>query len=179
MNTLIHIPTTFAKTLRLIVISRQERSRLAELIATMALAGPFSIVAGSERLPSYKVARLLHDRTKAIKQIFNEAHIVRAPTCFQLIDLLENTRPIPEPLLVLDFLHTFYDQDIPMQVRMRILSRCIAQLERLALSRMVTVLTEYMEGDDYVRFYPLLEHFADKAIQIEREKENDSQPSLF
>jgi hypothetical protein len=161
------------------VITSQEKGNIAELIAKMALRGPLTIIAGSEWIPAYKVARLLRHKTKAVKQTLDRVHLTRAFTCYQLLDLIETTRPIPEPLFVLDFLHTFHSPDIPLNVRLRVLRQCTQNLQRLSLSRPVAFLIHYTPVQDYEHFYPLLETVANEIINIEAQAGAAPQLRLF
>jgi hypothetical protein len=144
----------------------------------MALNGAFSIVTGSERIPSYEVTLLLDDDVCDLRAILDHIHLRRAFTCYQLVDILKSTPPIPEPLLILDFLHPFYE-DIPVERRIHRFEQCIEQLERLSTSRPIGMIVLDKEGSDYSLFYPDLERIADEIFQTEDVVEAVSQPRLF
>src|SRR5512146_1985886 len=117
-----------------------EAEKITELIASLALNAPLNIVAGSEWIPSYGVARLLRRRVTHIEAVLGRILLARAFTCYQLLDLLAGIRPGNTPVLVLDALHTFYTDDIPLEARRRTLEGCGRHLQRLSLSRPVAVL---------------------------------------
>ena len=101
MNTLLQLPTALAtksQQLLLGVITRTERNKIAQVIAAMALNGTFSIVTGSERLPSYEVTQLLDDDVTDFQIILGQK-LRRAFNCYQLVDILKTNPPIREPLL--------------------------------------------------------------------------------
>ena len=125
------------------------------------------------------MARLLRRRVARIELILGRIRLARAFTCYQLLDLLAGIRPENTPVLVLDLLHTFYVDDIPLDVRRRVLERCGRHLQQLSLSRPVAVLTLRMPSEDYPRFYTMLAALADKIYQAEITGPAVSQPNLF
>jgi hypothetical protein len=76
------------------------------------------------------IARLaeLRGRTDFLKRV----SLSRMFTCYQVFASLENAVGLPAPLIVLDFLHTFYDESISFAERRRLLECCIPHLERLS-----------------------------------------------
>src|SRR5512144_2637964 len=98
--------------LYLAVYMTLEAEKVTELIAGLALNAPLNIVAGSEWIPSYGVARLLRRRVTHIEAVLRRIQLARAFTCYQLLDLLAGVRPGSTPVLVLDTLHTFYSDDM-------------------------------------------------------------------
>ena len=180
MKTLLQLPTALAtksQQLLLGVITRTQRYKIAEVIAAMALNGTFSIVTGSERLPSYKVAQLLDDDISDF-QIILGRKIRRAFNCYQLVDILNTTPPDREPLLIIDFLYPFYE-DIPIERRIHRFDQCMENLERLSTSRPIGMIIQDEEGPDYSLFYSPLKHIADEVFQTEEEVEAVSQARLF
>lgn len=81
---------------------------------------------------------------------------VRASTCYRLYDCLANIPSRGEPILVMDFLHTFYDTDIPLRTRLFRLRECCRELGRLATYRPVIVMIQELEAEDYEKFTPAL-----------------------
>lgn len=180
MKTLLQFPTALAtksQQLLLGVITRTQRPKIAEVIAAMALNGSFSIVTGSERLPSYEVTQIL-DNDISDFQIILGQKLRRAFNCYQLVDILQTTPPIREPLLILNFLYPFYE-DIPVERRIHRFDQCIEQLERLSTSRPIGMIIVDSEAPDYSLFYPPLERIADEVFQTEDEAEVASQARLF
>lgn len=71
--------------------------------------------------------------------VLSRIRLSRAFTCFQLTELIENTPPGPDPLFVLDFLATFYDESVPLRDTERLLLTTISHFKRLAASGPVIV----------------------------------------
>ncbi len=167
---------------RLLLVEAEGRlsEGITELFASLALRGPFYAIAGGEWLPTYALACSLRHRTVAIHDILRRIRLARPFTCYQLLDLLADIRPDRDPVLVLDFLHHFYNPDIPIEVRQRVLGQCCRCLERLALIRPLLVFVQALDTDEYRGFFPLVERTADEVVQAAGlEPINALQPALF
>ncbi len=171
-----------AQTPRLLLVETDGRASegITELFAALALRGPFYAIAGGEWLPTYALVRSLRRRTPAIHQIMERIRLARPFTCYQVLDLLTGIRPEHDPVLVLDFLHHFYNPDIPVSVRQRVLEQCCKRLESLSLVRPLLVFVQAMETEEYRGFFPLVAGMADEILQaVEAPGEATFQPVLF
>jgi hypothetical protein len=121
--------------LTLILTQDSARKSKTELIARLILYGPLFVVSGDEWLPSFTLSRILREQTTAIKETLGRLYTVRASTCHRLLDALASISLKGEPVLILDLLHTFYDSDIPLRVRLFKLRECCRELKRLAFYR--------------------------------------------
>jgi hypothetical protein len=79
----------------------------------------------------------------------------------------------------MDFLHTFYDEDIPLRTRLFRLRECCRELKRLAFYRPVIVMTQEMEHEEYLKFIPALHSVTDKTFTLAPEPQSVKQPALF
>jgi hypothetical protein len=181
MNKLAKLPTdiTRSRGLSLILTADKARAGVTELIANLILNGPLFVVSASEWLPAYELTRLIRKRTLEVRETLNSLYTVRASTCYRLLDSLANIPSNGEPILVIDFLHTFYNPDIPLRVRFHKLRECCRQLKRLALYRPVVVMTQELPAEEYEKFAPALYSIADKTFTIEPELEQTLQATLF
>jgi hypothetical protein len=181
MTTLSNLPNplTRLRALALILTPDRARSSLTEFIAAQILAGPLLVISGSEWLPAFELTRLLRSRTLHVREALDRLYTVRASTCYRLFDSLANIPSNGEPIFVLDFLQTFYDEDIPLRVRLFQLRECCRQLKRLALYRPIIVMTQQMPTEDYEKFVPALYSIADVTFTLEPELEQIQQPVLF
>lgn len=155
----------------LLLVNSCAREKNSELIARMVLNGAFTIISGTDWLPASSVVTYLRHRTNTPEILFDRVPLARGGTCFQLVDLLEGARPKPEPLLVFDFFCGFYDQDIKLSTRVRILQSCIQALARLSHFGPVVVLARHVLQPDDILFYPAIEEIADQILYLEDEKE--------
>jgi len=181
MNELINLTIDVTEKRGLVLILTRDRARKSktDLIANLILNGPLFVVSGDEWLPSFVLPRMVRGHTTGVREILNRLRTARASTCYRLFDSLANTVSRGEPILVMDFLHTFYDADIPLQVRLFKLRECCRELRRLAFYRPVIVMTQEMEGEDYEKFAPALQSVADRTVTLEGEHEQILQPALL
>ena len=181
MDTLLTITSglTERRGLALLLTKDRARTRKTDLIASLILKGPLFLVSGDEWLPAFTLPRIIRSQTADVRRVVNRLRTVRASTCFRLFDSLATTDSQGEPILVTDFLHTFYDPDIPLRTRLFRLRECCRELKRLAFYRPVIVMVQENEGEDYEKFIPALLSVAEVSFTIEPEVEPTSQPALF
>ena len=177
MNLPIHLH--LSRRLTLVVTERYEHKNITELIAALCLRAPLYVLAGSDWLPGYGLTRLIRHRTFEVRQTLKHVHMARAFTCYQLLDLIANIRPDEEPLLILDFLNTFLNDDIPLPMRFRVLRQCCEHLQRLAFGKPVVVLVQERPVENYLAFHNILVQSADEVLHIEAKPEQVCQPALF
>jgi hypothetical protein len=173
------IDSTERRGLALILTQDRARKSKTDLIATLILNGPLFVVSGDEWLPAFLLPRIVRGQTTEVKEIMNRLRAVRASTCYRLFDSLANIPSRGEPILVMDFLHTFYNEDIPLRTRLFRLRECCRELKRLAFYRPVIVMTQEMESEDYKKFIPALHSITDKTFILDSESETIKQPALF
>jgi hypothetical protein len=181
MNDKLKLAADFKEKRGLALILTRDRARKSktDLIATLILNGPLFIVSGDEWLPAFILPRIIRAQTTEIKTITGRLRSTRASTCYRLFDSLANIPSKGEPVLVLDFLHTFYDTDIPLRTRLFRLRECCRELKRLAFYRPVIVMIQEGEGEDYEKFLPALCPIADQVFTLEPEPEQIKQAALF
>jgi hypothetical protein len=167
------------RSLTLILTQDSARKSKTELIASLILYGPLFVISGDEWLPSFALARILRERTTEIKEILGGLYTVRASTCYRLFDSLAGIPLKGEPILLMDFLQTFYDPDIPLRVRLFKLRECCRELKRLSVYRPVIVLTQERQDEDYEKFIPALWSITDRTITLDLELEPAQQPAFF
>jgi hypothetical protein len=164
---------------QLVITDRHEQQKVVELIAASALRGSLYIIAGSEWLPSYRVAHSIRQSTVELERVLNNVRLARAFTCYQLLDLIAAAPVDGTPVLVLDFLHTFFTPDIPLPVRLRTLRECCHRLRGLSHRQPVTVFALREPVKDYEILYPILAASAGETLQPAAEEMALWQPELF
>jgi hypothetical protein len=153
--------------LRLIETAGRQGEGITELFAALALRGPFYAIAGGEWIPTYALVQSVRRKTVEVQQVLGRLRLARPFTCYQVLDLLEDIRPERDPILVLDFLHHFYNPDIQPPVRRRVLERCCRHLQRLALLRPLIVFVERLQTEEYSLFFPLVAAAADEVLRMD------------
>jgi hypothetical protein len=108
------------------------RALLAMLTALAARGQTLRVFDGGNRFDGYFVARLARRMCKHPYAALERIRLSRAFTCFQLAERIEKTPAGPEPVIVLDLLTTFYDENVPLQDSERLLETTISHLKRLA-----------------------------------------------
>lgn len=181
MDELLKIPTDVSKKrgLSLILTKNRARKSKTDLIARLIESGPLFVISGDEWLPAFELPRMIRAKTTEVRRVMERLYTVRASTCYRLLDSLACTAPMGEPILVLEFLHTFYDPDIPLRTRFFKLRECCRELKRLSYHRPVLVLTREVELEDFQKFMPALYSVTDRTLALEPEIEQISQPALF
>jgi len=181
MNELIKLAIDILQKRGLTLILTQDRARESKthLIANLILNGPLFVVSGDEWLPSFILPRIIRGYTTEIKEITSRLRTVRTSTCYRLFDSLATIPSKGDPILIMDFLHTFYDENIPLCTRLFKLRECCRELTRLAFYRPVIVMTQDGEGEDYQKFIPALSPLVERMLTLETETEQVKQPVLF
>jgi hypothetical protein len=101
-------------------------------------------------------------------------------TCLQLLDLLTEADMQHRPALLLNFLHHFYNADVELTLRDRVLEQCCNHLQRLSLSISIVVLVPHLATEEYKRYFPLLAAIASEILPVEEHADQVvSQGSLF
>jgi hypothetical protein len=167
--------------LLLVKTAGRERETITELIAQWALRGAFYLIAAGEWLPDHDNVRYaVYRYTTAIEETLDHLTLARPFTCFQLLDLLMEAGNQHKPVLILDFLHLFHDDDVELSLRQRILEGCCQSTKHLSLTNLVAMLVPTMPTEAYRRFFPLLAAVADEILEIEKAKETEiTQSTLF
>jgi hypothetical protein len=164
---------------KLIVITafHETREQITTLTAELALRGAVTVLDGGNRLAAYQLVRLLRMRTSNIEEAAKRIFVRRAFTCHQLLALLESSQALPQPYIILDFLFSFYDENVPLQEANRLLDRCLHQLDRLRTTGPVVVsLTPYPNRP---LLFERVRLKGDQIIDVEIQGPIVTQPALF
>jgi hypothetical protein len=104
-----------------------------DLVARLALLGSLEVVDGGNTFDAYHVVAALRRQTADYSAALDRIRLARAFTCYQMAALLADLESTPRPgvpLLALDFLSTFADQNVATAARRRLLKECLACLRR-------------------------------------------------
>jgi hypothetical protein len=144
----------------------------------LAARSPLTVLDGGNRFNAYLVARGARGQTELLERIT----VSRAFTCYQMLSLLETTAILPGTVLVLDMLNTFYDESVRAHERRRLLTGCIAHLDRLSrpAGGAVTVHPPAVPSPEAIEFVRMLEaHAADMFLPEQHLALPSAQPRLF
>ena len=101
-------------------------------IARLALAAEVRVLDGGNRFDLHSIARQVRSRTPELQAALEQVRIARAFTCYQMAALLGSQPGSSSPLLALNLLTVFHDENVPEAERLRLLGQCLAELKRLA-----------------------------------------------
>jgi hypothetical protein len=111
---------------KLIVSPPQKRLLVA--IAYLAYNSPLMVFDCGRKFDSSIVARAAHGRQEIIDRI----KIQRAFTCDEAVKLLEQIPVGKEPIVILDFLSTFYDENVKTNTRNFLFENSLHHFKRLS-----------------------------------------------
>ena len=153
--------------LQIVETPGRERGAITNAIVQLALRGPYNLIAVDEWLPDRDTLyRSLRRYTLQIKEALDNPSIKRPMTCLQLLDLLMEVDMQNRPTLISNFLHHFYNADVDLALRDRVLEKCCQYIKRLSLCNPVVVLVPRLSTEEYKRFFPVLAAQADEIIPI-------------
>lgn len=153
---------------QLLLVKTADRAReaITELIAQWILRSPFYLIAAGEWLPDHDELRYsLYRHTAAFDSVLDTLILSRPFTCLQLLDLLMEAEGQHKPVLILDFLHLFYDADVDLSLRYFTLEKCCQYTKRLSFSSPVAMIVPNLEIEDYRRFFPFVASIADEIME--------------
>jgi len=146
----------------------------------LALRGSFNLIAGDEWLPDRDTLyRSTRRYTVKVKETLDRPKLVRPMTCLQMLDLLIEADKQNRPTLITNFLHHFYNNDLELSLRDRILEQCCQYARRLSLSNPVVVLIPRLFTEEYRRFFPVIASVADEIIPVEEDSITKASQSRF
>jgi hypothetical protein len=145
------LPELLPGRLSILLAPHAAQDIMLDFTARLARGGPLRVLDGGNRFNAYRVARLLRRLehgaagnplrapAPSLSQALGRIHVARAFTCYQMLVMLEQTPPLPLPILVLDLLQTFYDESVMLAERKRLLEACVKRLHALSLRAVVVV----------------------------------------
>ena len=137
------------------------------VIPLLALRGPVHILVGGR---GYDVDGILRSLRKLTPDITLRQHIRqrRAPTAFQMLALLKKTPATRDPLIVLNFLVHYFDEDEKFWKSRYLLEGSLAELQRLSRVGpvVVTVHSPLRQEPIYLRVLERLRGMTDRVIEF-------------
>jgi len=142
---------------KLLILPNQHRRRLLVAVAHVAVHSPLIVLDCGRQFDSSVVARTAHGRPEIIDRI----SVQRAFICYEAVKLLEHAPAGKTPVLILDFLSTFYDENVKMHTRRFLLESSLQHFQRLSQGAglLVTINTPPSYAD------PLFQRLRSSALQ--------------
>jgi len=126
------LPDLVSGQVLLVIAPQAAWQGMLEMAARLSLRGALRVLDGGNQFNAYQVARALRRHTTDIERALGRIDLARVFTCYQMETLLLQAMPQIIPTLVLDFLSTFYDENVPFAERRRLVLRCAGYLRRLS-----------------------------------------------
>lgn len=142
------------------------RRTVNAMLAGFALTREVRVLDGGNLIDLYGLAREVRLLTADMKETMQRVHVARAFTCYQMTGLLCDAPPPEVPVVVLELLGTFYDENVEAGERARLLETCLARLRRLCSGAPVVVTAGGRAGGDDV-WLERLREAADQVWQLE------------
>jgi hypothetical protein len=146
---------------------RAQRQMMTILTARLALTGRVRLVDAGNCFDGYGLARQLRQQTSSWQQALERVSVARAFTCYQVETLLSESVADVSPVLVLNLLDTFYDENVKLPERMRLLEVSLAELRRLCRMASVAVSASLPSRDQPSELLEKLEKSAGQVWSFE------------
>lgn len=157
------------------------RPLLLEATARLALKDSVTILDGGNSFDGYGLARVLRSKTADLQAALHNVLLSRIFSCYQMKTMLEAYDDTSRPLIVLDMLSTFLDENVRLETRKYLFSVCHTHLQRISRAAPVLVWVRKRSNpiaDDSIFLEQLMQD-AEKLWQLENPVSPAVQPALF
>ena len=120
---------------------------LMQPLATLAQCGPLKVIDGGNHFNAYRLAKAIRSQGVDPTPILKQVYISRSFTCHQLAACLASVSVQSFPLIILDFLATFQDENVPLYERKRLFSTCLIRLKQIARCNPILVTVKANQAD--------------------------------
>jgi hypothetical protein len=151
----------------LVAPHRAQRQMMTVLTAHLALTGNVRLLDAGNCFDGYGLARQLRQQTSAWEAALKRVSVARAFTCYQVETLLTESVSDFSPVLVMNLLDTFYDENVKLQERQRLLSVSLKELRRLCRAASVAVSTSLPTRDQPGELLEMLSNAAGQVWNFE------------
>jgi hypothetical protein len=159
----------------LIMMPKQYRHRLLVAAAHFAVSSPLIVLDCGRQFDSSIVARAAHGRPELIDRI----KVQRAFICYEAVKLLERTPTGKTPILILDFLSTFYDENVKMHTRKFLLESSIRHFQRLSQGAGLAVTIKPAPSHEDLYLFQRLISSAPRVSEYDSPVSDSQQMSFF
>ena len=136
-----------------------------ELVHHFAARGELRVIVGGNRFSLERLPIVLGEDIGKLHEALDRVKISRGETSYQLLHALQETPNRPTPLIVMDMLDSFYDEDLTEREVERVLADSIVHLRRL--SARAPVLVSASRQPERVQLLSTLEDCAQHSIELQ------------
>lgn len=144
-----------------------QRQMMTMLAARLAHMGRVRLVDAGNCFDGYGLARQLRQLTPRWQEALERVSVARAFTCYQVETLLSESISDSSPVLVLNLLDTFYDENVNLRERLRLLKVSLGEIRRLHRTASVAVSTCHPTPDQPVELLEMLTRAAGQVFRFE------------
>ena len=175
------IPAPQPGKISLVVAPRGVAVKMMTMLATLALHGEVLAIDGGNRFDGYTLSRELRKRTVEVHSALNRISLSRIFTCYQMTATLEQLPPDGTPLVILDLLGTFFDENVAFSKRRRLLNGSLTQIQQIATRAPVAlwVRTRSNPSDEDKKLLTLVLEIASDLWELQAPGITDYQLPLF
>ena len=133
---------------------------LMNMLAILALRGQVIVIDGGNCFDGYALARALRAETHQVQIALKQVLLSRAFTCYQMVAMLAELPENGTPIVILDMLSTFLDENVHLAQRLRLLDSSLNLVRRVSTQSPVAIWTRARSsptGEDQQLLTPLLE----------------------
>mgnify|MGYP000921220841 FL=1 len=154
---------------------------LMEIAAKLAMQSQVLILDGGNCFDGFTLTRTLRTNTSDIQTVLERILLSRIFTCYQMATMLETCPREQKPLMVLDILSTFLDENVKLSIRKQLFRNCLAHLQHISQSAPVFIWARYRSSTviDDGWLLDTLKDAADAIWHFETPEPAITQPSLF
>jgi hypothetical protein len=137
MNTVTLQPPYLPKQFILFEGRSSAREQILKLCAYFALSGQVQVIDGGNQFNVYEISRHIRRQTIHLNETLRNIKITRSFSCYQMAAILNDACCNDSPILILDLLSAFYDENVPIQESRRLLKTVITNISRLSVAAAV------------------------------------------
>ena len=133
---------------------------LMSMLAALALRGRVVVIDGGNCFDGYTLARALRRETHEVQAALRQVLLSRAFTCYQMVAMLAELPENSTPVIILDMLSTFLDENVQLTRRLRLLDSSMNLIRRISTNAPIAIWTRARSsptGEDQLLLAPLLE----------------------
>lgn len=151
-----------------LLIHWPDHNALLTLIAQLALHQSVRVIVGGSRFQAHTLARLIRRQTVHVEAVLARIDVARPFTCYQTTAMFEQLATTPKPLIILDLLQTFADENISTQESYRLLYLILNDLHHLRQAAPVIISLQPPPQPDRAGLVTILQKTADIVLLPDR-----------
>jgi hypothetical protein len=158
------------------ILPREHVPQLVETCGYLARRGPLLVLDCGRQYDPSLVLRTGMGR----EEILNRIQSRRAFNCFEASKLLQITQTSKAPIIILDLLSGFYDENVQYHMRQFLLGNCVIHLQRLSKGAGLAVFVQPFPGDTLAEdLFNRLRNAAPQVMTYETSAPQPKQRRMF